>query len=264
MTSEFADLSRIEFDCSKLLKKIKNTIGSESEPNSHIYSPLPEYKDRYDKVDAHAIFAVSFYFSSKKALDDGDVVLASIGQYYSIFHLSFALVSLNFSYSDSQLEKIHHSKLKGLLSNLSERKIVSGEFLDLYDDLQEVREHFNYLNVQSGGGKFYILRRGYSVHSKCFGDIKFDKLSSSASEVVYNLLDKFYKMLHTIELSLISKTKTDKHRPIIFKSIRRISMYDWYGEDMMENFYPEEVMKEIEHFLGCRDESPDSDYYGLF
>lgn len=267
----FMNFNNIKFDCSKLLDGIRETVGPEDESFYHIdqekpstlFEPLPEYIDRYHKIDAHSIFAVSLFFSSKHALDEGNTILASIGQYYSIFHLGFALVSLDFSHNDNVLERMQHSKLKRLLKNFVERGIISTEFLELYLDLQEVREYFNYLDAKNGQGKFMILRRGHLTHSNCFGDIRFCDISAQAKEPILIIFNRFFSMLHEIELQITSNRKTNGYRPIIFRSIRRLSWYDWFGEDMMMDFYPDIVMKEIEHFLGCQDVEPDYEYYGL-
>jgi len=261
----------IKFDCSKFLGGVRKTIcpadesfyHANQEKNPTWFSPLPEYIDRYNKIDAHSVFAVSLFFSSKHSLEEGNRVLASIGQYYSMFHLGYALVCLNFSLKDSTLKRMSHSKLKNLLINLEDRGIISIDFLKLYLDLQEVREYFNYLNAENGKNKFMILRRGHLTHSNCFGDVHLSDISAQAEEPISIIIDRFYSMLHEIELQITSKRKTNGHRPEIFRSIRRLSQYDWFGDDMMMNFYSDEVMRGIEHFLGCHDVIPDHEYYGI-
>ena len=260
----------MKFDCSKFLKGIRKTIDladesfyhDNQEKNPTWYRPLPEYIDRYNKIDAHSVFAVSLFFSSKHLLEEGNRVLASIGQYYCIFHLAYALVSLNFSLKDNTLKRLNHSKLKNLLQNLEDRGIISVDFLKLYQDLQEVREYFNYLDVENGQSKFMILRRGHLTHSNCFGDIRFSDISAQAEEPISIIIDEFFSMLHEIELQITSNRKTNGYRPDIFRSIRRLSWYDWFGEDMMMNFYSDVAIRDIEHFLGCQDIEPDYEYYG--
>lgn len=264
----FMDLD-LKFDCSKILDGIRNTIGPDEDtlndrdqkyPTN--FRPLPEYIDRYNKIDAHAVFAVSLFFSSKHLLKEGNMVLASIGQYYSMHHLGYALVSLNFSYEDYKLTRISHSELIGLLKNLKERGIISTDFIKLFLDLKNVREYFNYLNANSGQDKFMILRRGFLTHSNCFGDIPLSDISVQAEEPILTIMDRFFSMLHEIEVQITSNSKTNGYRPDIFRSIRRVSWYDWFGEDMMDNFYSDEVMRDVEHFLGCQDITPDYEYYG--
>lgn len=262
----------IKYDCLKLLDGIRKTIGPEVEGLNHNnqekyptwFRPLPEYADRYNKIDAHSVFAVSLFFSSKHSLEEGNTVLASIGQYYSLFHLGYALASLNFSYSDGNLKRVGHSNLWSMLKNLNERGIISTDFLKLFDDLRDAREYFNYLNVESGDDKFMALRRGFSTHSNCFGDIRLSDISAQAEEPLFTILDQFFIMLHNIELKITSNTKTNGCRPDIFRSIRRISWYDWFGEDMMLNYHSDAAMRETEHFLGRHDISPDSEYYGYY
>ena len=261
----------IKFDFSKFLDGIEKTIGpadesyyhSNQEKNPTWFRPLPEYIDRYNKIDAHSVFAVSLLFSSKHSLEEGNRVIASIEQYYSIYHLGYALVSLDFSVEDSELKKMKHAYLEKLLKALEKEGIISTDFLKLHQDLKEVREHFNYLNAENGQDKFMILRRGFLTHSNCFGDISLSDISAQAEEPISIIIDRFFSMLHEIELQITRNRKTNGYRPDIFRSIRRLSWYDWFGEDMMMNFYSDAVMREIEHFLGCRDIEPNYDYYGI-
>lgn len=259
----------IEFDCSKFLDDIGKTIGPADKSYCNSikddltwFRPLPEYIDRYNKIDAHSVFAVSLFFSSKHLLEEGNRVLASIAQYYSIYHLGYALVSLDFSVEDHELKRMKHSHLGHLLNALEKKGTISTNFLKLFRDLKNVREHFNYLNAENGQDKFMILRRGFLTHSNCFGDIRLSDISVQAEEPISTIIDRFFSMLHEIELK-ISDEKTNEQRPDIFRSIRRVSWSDWFGEDMMENFYSDEVMREIEHFLGYQDIIPDHEYYGI-
>lgn len=60
-------------------------------------------------------------------------------------------------------------------------------------------------------------------------------------------------MLDNIEQKVASNSLTNGSRPRIFNSIRRISYYDYYGEELMENFFPEKVLDEIGLFLDYHD-----------
>lgn len=145
----------INFDESKLINKIKKTIDS-NEYYGEFY-PRSECEDRYHKVDAHSIFSVALIFSSEYALKNGNNILSSIGQYYSFYHLSFALITLDMNIKNEQLNKMKHNTLKKHIKNFIDRKIISKEFLYIFDDLKEVREHFNYLNVGEGSNKIDLL-----------------------------------------------------------------------------------------------------------
>lgn len=251
------------FNMSKLINGIKGTIGNEND----IYCPLPEYKDRYDKIDAHAIFAVAFAFSSENALNNRDNVLSSIGQYYSIYHLCFALITLDFSIKDIDLERIGHSTLIGRLKQFIERKIVSEDILSLFIDLKRVREHFNYLDmsdtytnvggelkkIKGGFGKIELIKKGYRTDFECFGTDSYYKICKLANNPLKKLLSNFFVILNEIELDVRSNSLTNGSRPEIFHSIRRYSDYEYYSEDMMINYFPENVLQDIDNFLGDHD-----------
>jgi hypothetical protein len=65
---------RITFNNENLLSQIRKTILNQefnhSFGNDSFYCPNETTYDRYSKIDAHSVFAVAFYFSSKKALSN--------------------------------------------------------------------------------------------------------------------------------------------------------------------------------------------------
>ena len=259
----------INFDHKNMLSHIRATISNENtymrnkiagedmEDNPDLYVPKQEYADRYSKIDAHSVFSVAFYYASLKALNNKENVFSSIGQYYSLFHLSFALIALNFTISDEKLVKIRHSELKNLLVNLDTTKVITKNYIEFYEDLQEVREYLNYINVPNGFMKFMTLRRGHMFTSRFFKkDTYISSYCHESISVLFEILNKYYIFLHSIECSLTSKAKTNNNRPMLFKSIRRISWYDWYGEDFLNNFFESSVIKEIDIFLGKHDINP--------
>jgi hypothetical protein len=260
---------RITFNNENLLSQIRKTILNQefnhSFGNDSFYCPNETTYDRYSKIDAHSVFAVAFYFSSKKALSNQEHVLSAIAQYYSIFHLSFALISLNFNIEDKKLEKIRHSQLKNVLKNLNTIKVISENFIYLYEDLQEVREYLNYINVPNGYSKFIFLRRGHIFKSRFFSeDISIPLYPSKSMEILSQIIDEYFDFLHTIEESIISKKKTNGERPLLFKCIRRISNFDWYGEDFLNNSFSSDTIKEVNTFLSKKDIYPDEHFFDDF
>lgn len=270
----------LSFSKENLLQHIRNTFSSnythsinrlkDDNPdekgdllvNLNWFLPKPEFKDRYTKIDAHAIFAIGFYYSSKQALKNKDHVLSSIGQYYALFHLSFSLVSLNFANDENILNKVRHSQLKNLLRDLVNKKVITEDFVKFFEDLQEVREYLNYINVPNGYMKFMTLKRGHSFTSRLIDrDIYISSYCIESVGVLGDLVDKYFDFLHEIENSLISKSKTKGNRPELFKCLRRVTLYDWYGEDFLNNFFNKEIRIEIERFLGMKDVSPDANFF---
>jgi hypothetical protein len=63
------------------------------------------------------------------------------------------------------------------------------------------------------------------------------------------IIKNYFVFLHEIEINLISKNKTKGKRPEIFQSIRRYSNFDYYGEDLLMEFFSDAVMGNIEDFL---------------
>jgi hypothetical protein len=127
--------------------------------------------------------------------------------------------------------------------------------LNLYIDLQEVREYLNYLNTPSGHEKFALLRRGHLIDSIFFGEQSFSNNSEMAIEPLQMTLERYYDFLHRIELCLVSKSKTNGNRPDMFRAIRRFTLYDWYGEDFMPGYFSSDVLRETNAFLKRYDES---------
>lgn len=264
----------IIFNNRNMLKHIRNTITYQdysfilSSGDKHIsgmYTPNDETSDRYEKIDAHSVFAVAFYYSSKSALDNGDHVLSSIAQYYSIFHLSYALISMDFSIPNEKLSKIRHSQLKNILKSLSTKKVISSNCIDFYEDLQYVREYLNYINVPTGHQKFMSLRRGHLFYSKFYSkDIYISSYATVSIKVVFEIISKYFDLLHDIEKSICSNSKTNGMRPTLFRSIRRISIFDYYGEDFLNNSFSREVVRETNTFLAKNDISPEEFFFKDF
>ena len=265
---------RLEFRSKNLLNHIRKTIvngldfipkdadGNPPDYLSDFFVPHEDFEDRYGKIDAHSVFAVAFYYSAKNAIENKEHILASIALYYSMFHLSFALIALNFSIPDQKLEKIRHSELKNVLKNLVTLKVIDDDYIFLYEDLQEVREYLNYINVPTGYLKFMSLRRGHVFTSKYFSeDIYIGSFCIKSLEQVHKIISNYYILLHDIEESIVSKKRTKGVRPELFKAIRRVTLFDWYGEDFLNNSFNSEVRENTEKFLARNDIYPDENFF---
>jgi uncharacterized protein (UPF0332 family) len=73
------------------------------------------------------------------------LIYQPIGLYYSMFHLSLAMLWLNPRVDTKDLKEIHHSRLISFVkSQLVQAKFIDKSFLDLLCDLKELREFCNY------------------------------------------------------------------------------------------------------------------------
>jgi hypothetical protein len=160
----------VKFESKLFLNSIRNTIL----PNDNgDYVPVKTCRDRFQKIDVHSIYSLAFAFSSEMALLEGNIALASIGQYYSIFHLSFALTALDLSRKDEEFVTVSHKILKSKLKDFVDKNIVSKDFLYIFHDLNDTRNYFNYLNVGTGLEKTMMMKQGNSLRSCCFGLVNF-------------------------------------------------------------------------------------------
>lgn len=88
--------------------------------------------NRYRILNSHLIFGVGFYFGSRLSLKTGNYISSGIQIYYSIFHLTFSLIALDFSIKSKKLDIIRHGSLKSKLEKYSKDGIVNKGFLALF------------------------------------------------------------------------------------------------------------------------------------
>lgn len=73
------------------------------------------------------------------------LIFPPIGFYYSVFHLSVALLKLEYTTNLDELRRVRHEKLINLVeSKLIQTKIVKGNFITIFRELKELRESCNY------------------------------------------------------------------------------------------------------------------------
>lgn len=73
------------------------------------------------------------------------LIYQPIGLYYSMFHMSLAMLWLNPRVDTRQLSRIHHNKLINLVkTDLIQSKFIEPSFYKLLVDLRDLRESCNY------------------------------------------------------------------------------------------------------------------------
>lgn len=134
--------------------------------------PIPDYATYYESTEWAAriyrcakrlISAACFRESSNTAyVRTRNPLLSVIGYYYAMFHMSVGVLYVDYATPISQLSNLTHSKLKNLVeSKLVRRSLIQRYFLDLFLDLQELREYSNY-----SFGEYHMDSRGNQVDLK--------------------------------------------------------------------------------------------------
>ncbi len=74
-----------------------------------------------------------------------NLIFPPIGLYYSVFHLSIAMLYLEHNTDINKLKNIHHGTLLKLVKNsLIQKKLISSDYESYFKDLQALREFCNY------------------------------------------------------------------------------------------------------------------------
>lgn len=106
-----------------------------------------EWWARTAKSAKHLLTSICFREVAKSSYElTGSVLLSPVGFYYSVFHLSVAMLYMEYSTPRTDLRRLRHARLRSLIQErLINRHIVDRQYLDLFRDLQELREYANYV-----------------------------------------------------------------------------------------------------------------------
>ena len=127
-----------------------NSIRRNKEVEKKIRPKITWYRKEWDlriyKCSKRLLSAVSYKINSNEVYNQNNsVILPIIGLYYSLFHLSTALLNLDYTTDLSKLEQVRHSTLIKLIkSKLISRKLISFDLYNTLIALKEIREHTNY------------------------------------------------------------------------------------------------------------------------
>jgi uncharacterized protein (UPF0332 family) len=103
------------------------------------------WEEKY-RIAAKRLLSSIFYFvSAKRCYERGNKLLSAIGYYYSIFHISKALLFLLPKYSIEDLKGIQHKKVLNLImSDFIQTKILNSNYKKTLHYFKEAREAVNY------------------------------------------------------------------------------------------------------------------------
>lgn len=104
-------------------------------------------------LNAHFAWALAMWGSADIAREDGNLMLAPIGYYYSAFHAAYALLNTFRGIEDETFKRMGHTKLGELVERLMEPKHALA-----FGVLRDIRETINYLGGESSAQKLRIVR----------------------------------------------------------------------------------------------------------
>ena len=104
-----------------------------------------KWEEKYRTSARRVLSSLFFFASAKRCYKEENKLLSAIGYYYSLFHISKALLFLLPNYSIDKLKKISHKKVFNLIkSSFVQRKMLSPKFCEEFDYLRQIREVVNY------------------------------------------------------------------------------------------------------------------------
>ncbi|PDT81800.1 hypothetical protein [Sinorhizobium sp. BJ1] len=109
--------------------------------------------NRTMNLNAHYAWSFALWASAEAARTSGNLVLAPIGYYYSVFHSAYAYLNAVPGIAPTTFDRMGHQPL----SNLIEQHLGSDLQKD-FDEMRDLREAINYLGMGSAEGKLRVLR----------------------------------------------------------------------------------------------------------
>ncbi len=185
-----------------------------------------EKHQREMNIGSHIAWAAAMWSSGALAREQKNHLVASIGYYYCVYHIGFALINTDYSFHFDDMRQIKHNKVEKWLKN----------HLDSHDNgdykmLRFVRENINYLGMESSERKLRVVRGhpfGYDLNNQ---KIPFDEMIFKCHESSRRI---FLLLLNEIE----TFCKREFWQPLQFGRDYYISEY--LGEDLLLGILPRE------------------------
>jgi uncharacterized protein (UPF0332 family) len=128
-----------------------------------------EWEERWRISTKRLLSSMFFLVSAKNVYDNGNKLLSAIGYYYSLFHLSKALLFLLPKYSVEQLKGISHKEVLRLIkTEFVQTKILPKAFIEVFEYSKDVREAANY-GQDTWIGLSKLLRENEPQIMECIG-----------------------------------------------------------------------------------------------
>ncbi len=105
-----------------------------------------EWWERSEKCSRRVLTAICFREQSNRVFTLTESrIFPNIGYYYALFHMSVAILAIDYSTELKNLKRIHHKDLLNLIeAKLVQRSIIPFEYFELLYELKGLREATNY------------------------------------------------------------------------------------------------------------------------
>lgn len=105
-----------------------------------------EWRERSEICSKRVLTAICFHEQSNRVFTLTESrIFPNIGYYYALFHMSVAILTIDYSTELKNLRKISHKNLINLIEDkLIQRSIIPFEYLELLYELKGLREDTNY------------------------------------------------------------------------------------------------------------------------
>jgi uncharacterized protein (UPF0332 family) len=128
-------------------KNLRVNLGKEfvAELNRLRNEEPEEWEKRWRISTKRLLSSMFFLVSARNVYHNGNKLLPAIGYYYSLFHLSKALLFLLPKYSREQLKGIPHREvLRFIKADFVQTEILPEAFTEIFEYTKDVREAANY------------------------------------------------------------------------------------------------------------------------
>lgn len=204
-----------------------------SEKLINYYKNIDEDEDfsRTERCGKHILAAIAFRENAKSTFEKTQsVFLPSIGNYYAYFHLSVAMLSLDYGTPTNKLEKLKHTQLQKLVkSNLEERGIINESHLKIMLWLKEIREISN-----------------YSINPYLYDSTGLLQEDLYDKQGMYNLMEKSFQ--DAINFIHFVTKKVSNHREYFGDRIESF-IVDSQGDDILMVYFSKDDEETIEKYL---------------
>jgi uncharacterized protein (UPF0332 family) len=103
------------------------------------------WEEKYRVATKRLLSSIFYFVSAKRCYQRENRLLSAIGYYYSIFHMSKALLFLHPKYSEEDLKGIPHRKVFNLIkSDFIQTKMLSRKYGETLYYFRKVREGVSY------------------------------------------------------------------------------------------------------------------------
>lgn len=186
--------------------------------NDDLYNDLDEWWERSEICSRRILTAICFREQSSRvfALTESRI-FPNIGYYYALFHMSVAILAIDYSTEIKNLKRISHKNLINLIEDkLVKRSLIPIDYLELLWELKGLREDTS-----------------YSFKTNFKTEIYYRKLGK-----LFNVAISFIKEISNVienRFTLLLRIRTD--------------IGDGFGDDVLQAFLSDEDQDRIWKYL---------------